>query len=319
MCDTWMCSESTSATRRAMLGRTCSWAGRDAPLLSRGDWGGRPGSFRRQGHTLAISDSHWLERWGVLGFRGCGLQPDTAPSNQSRCRQRNLSAQSRTDCGHNDDGPRRGCWGEERRSCVSSSPTSRAGLGDGSPGGLTRPRHNAGSTARLRGKAQPSQEAVVRRDRCGSHLRAQAAAAGLECAVCEASHHPRWHEDRPLVSGAGDRGFLGGSGYSDVVRQLCALEPFQGTAFFFGAIRPLLVSSKLEGFGIATCWSSLFRGAFGRRSGSFGSGDGKCRQYASHVTFSHAVNTHSLLHITLHGSSVGARFVSSAWSSMCAT
>ena len=44
-----------------------------------------------------------------------------------------------------------------------------------------------------------------------------------------------------------------------------------------------------------------------------------CRQYTSHVTFSHAVNTHKLLHITLHGSSVGARFVSSAWSSMCAT
>ena len=27
-----------------------------------------------------------------------------------------------------------------------------------------------------------------------------------------------------------------------------------------------------------------------------------CRQYTSYVTFSHAVNTHSLLHITLHGS-----------------
>ena len=37
-----------------------------------------------------------------------------------------------------------------------------------------------------------------------------------------------------------------------------------------------------------------------------------CRRYTSHVTFSHAVNTHSLLHITLHGSSIGARFVSSA-------
>ena len=35
-------------------------------------------------------------------------------------------------------------------------------------------------------------------------------------------------------------------------------------------------------------------------------------QYTSHVTFSHAVNTHSLMHITLHGSSVGAPFVSSA-------
>ena len=30
--------------------------------------------------------------------------------------------------------------------------------------------------------------------------------------------------------------------------------------------------------------------------------DGGCKQYTSYVTFSHAVNTHSLLHITLHGS-----------------
>ena len=37
-----------------------------------------------------------------------------------------------------------------------------------------------------------------------------------------------------------------------------------------------------------------------------------CFQYTSHVTFVHVVNTHSLLHSTLHGSSVGARFVSSA-------
>ena len=44
-----------------------------------------------------------------------------------------------------------------------------------------------------------------------------------------------------------------------------------------------------------------------------------CKQYTSYVTFSHAVNTHSLLHITLHGSRVGARFVSSEWSSVCAT
>ena len=30
----------------------------------------------------------------------------------------------------------------------------------------------------------------------------------------------------------------------------------------------------------------------------------RCKQYTSYVTFSHAVNTHSLLHITLHGSRV---------------
>ena len=41
-----------------------------------------------------------------------------------------------------------------------------------------------------------------------------------------------------------------------------------------------------------------------------------CKQYTSHVTFSHAVNTHLLLHITLHGSkNVLVRVISSAWSS----
>ena len=106
----------------------------------------------------------------------------------------------------------------------------RAGLGDGRLGRHSRPPFNAGSAARLCGQAQPAQAAVVRRHRRGSHLRAHVTSAGLERAVCEALHDPRWHEDQPLGSGAKDGGFLGGSGFVHVVRQFCALEFLQRNA-----------------------------------------------------------------------------------------
>ena len=67
-------------------------------------------------------------------------------------------------------------------------------------------------------------------------------------------------------------------------------------------------STKAESYSEVTSWRMIWR-----------EHHIICRQYTSYVIFSHAVNTHSLLHITLHGSSVGARFVSSAQSSMCAT
>ena len=53
-------------------------------------------------------------------------------------------------------------------------------------------------------------EAVVRRHGRSGHLLARSSAAGLERAVCKASHHPQRHEDRPLGGGAEDGGFLGG-------------------------------------------------------------------------------------------------------------
>ena len=70
-----------------------------------------------------------------------------------------------------------------------------------------------------------------RRHRRGSHLRAHALAAGLERAVGEAPHDPRRHDYRSAGGGSEDCGFLGGSGFLDVVRQLCTLESLQGTAF----------------------------------------------------------------------------------------
>ena len=42
--------------------------------------------------------------------------------------------------------------------------------------------------------------ARLRRHGCGCHLRAHVVAAGLECSVGQAPHHPRWHDDRPLGS-----------------------------------------------------------------------------------------------------------------------
>ena len=103
--------------------------------------------------------------------------------------------------------------------------------------------------ARLRGRSQPPQAAVVWRNGRSGHLRAHSSAAGLECAVGQAPHHPHWHDDRPLGSGAQDGGLLGRSGIPSVVRQLCSPEYLKGP-LFWEAIRPLLVSSWFrEAFG----------------------------------------------------------------------
>ena len=235
-CDSWRRWKSTSAARRATLEQICSWAGDDAPSLSKGDWGGQQGArsaprqLRKAGaHTrnLTLTGSNDGVLWGseVLGFTPAQLKATRADAAKATYRL------SRGQCGHNHDGLRPGCWGEEHRPGFSTSPTSCAGLCDWSLGGRSRPRHNAGRAARLRGQAQPSQETLVRRHGCGYHFRAHVAAAGLEGAVCEAPHHPRWHEDRPLGSGAKDGSFLGRSGFSGVVRQICTLGQFQRAAF----------------------------------------------------------------------------------------
>ena len=96
------------------------------------------------------------------------------------------------------------------------------------------------------------------------------------------AHHPQRHEDRPLGGGAEnggaeDGGFLGGSGFTDVVRQLCTLESLQGTAFlgshqaascFWQVGGVVTLASQRAG-------SSWFRVAFGRRSGLRVSGERK--------------------------------------------
>ena len=108
--------------------------------------------------SQAQFDSRWPRMLGCFG-----LHSISAPSHQSRRGQSHLSAQPRTERGHNDGGPRPGCRGEEHR-----SPTSCARLGDGSLGRHARPRHNAGGAPRVCSQGQPPQEAVVRRHRrCG--------------------------------------------------------------------------------------------------------------------------------------------------------
>ena len=117
--------------------------------------------------------------------------------------------------------------GKKHRSGLSTSSTSHFGLGDGSSGRHSRPRHHAGcAAARL---------SHLKRPWCGA---TDAAATfvlallrlGFERPVGQASHFPQWHEDRPPGSGAEDGGHLGGPGFPFVVRQLCALEPVQGPA-----------------------------------------------------------------------------------------
>ena len=132
--------------------------------------------------------------WGseVLGFTPTQLQAIRVDAAKATCRP-----DPRTERSHNHVGPRPGCGGKTRGSGVSTSPTSCAGLGDWSVGGRAGPRHHAGCAARVGGQAQPPQEAVVRRQRRSSHLRAHATAAGLERTVRNASHYPQRHKDRP--------------------------------------------------------------------------------------------------------------------------
>ena len=74
-----------------------------------------------------------------------------------------------------------------------------------------------------------------------------------------------------------DGGFLGGSGFPDVVRQLCTLEQFQRVHFSGEPSgRSWFLASWRGGHsGSASCWSSWCRVAFGRRSGLRGSGERK--------------------------------------------
>ena len=219
--------------------------------------------------THSQSYSHWLECRGALGFRGSGPHSDTASLHQGRRSQSHISAQPRTKRCHHDAGQRPGSGGKKHRSGLSTPSTSRLGLGYGSLGRHSRPRHHAGCAVRRFGQAQSPQAAVVRRHRRCSHLRAHVASAGLERAVCEAPHDPRRHQDRPPGSGAQDGGLLGGPDIPFMVGQFCTLEPVQGPPF---SGKPLSHSSFLANWrvghsGIGACWSSWSREASGPRKG----------------------------------------------------
>ena len=176
------------------------------------------------------ANPHWLQCRGALGFRGFGLHSNTAPIHQSRRGQSHIPAQPRAKRCHNDAGQRPGSGGQKHRPGFATSPTGHHGLGDGSLGRHPRPRHHAGRAARLTGQARSSQAAVVRRYGRSGYFRAYALAPGLECAVSEAPHDPRRHQDRPPGSRAQNGGLLGGPGIPSVVRQLCTLESVQGPA-----------------------------------------------------------------------------------------
>ena len=184
---------------------------------------------------------------GALGFRGFGFHSNTAPIHQSRRGQSHISAQPRAKCSHNGAGQRPSSGGQKYRPSLSTSPTGHPGLGDRSLGRHAS-RHHAGRAAWLFGQAQPSQTAVVRSYGRRGHFRAHASAPGLECAVCEAPYNTRRNQDRPLGCGAQDGGLLGRPGIPPVVGQLCTL--LAKGPLFWDAIRPLLVSGKLEGWSL---------------------------------------------------------------------
>ena len=99
------------------------------------------------------------------------------------------------------------------------------GVWEGTPDLDTMQAALRGSLARLGRLKRP-----LRRYGRSGFFRAYASAPGLECAVSEAPHDPRRHQDRPPGRCAQDGGRLGGPGIPSVVRQLCTLESVQGPA-----------------------------------------------------------------------------------------
>ena len=220
-CNSWRRSGSTSAIRHATWGPICSWGRRRRALVVKGRLARaskrtkRVRQLRKAGaHTgkLTLTGSNVGVLWGseVLGFTPTQLQSirvDAAKATYRLSRWQNAAttmlanAQAR---------------GQKHRPGFSTSPTGHLGLGDGSLGRHSRPRHHAGCAARLPGQAQPSQAAVVRSNGRSGYFRSYASALGLECAVTEAPHDPRRHQDRPPGRCAQDGGPLGGPGIPSV-------------------------------------------------------------------------------------------------------
>ena len=217
--------------------------------------------------THSQSDSYWLECWGALWFRASLLHSSKPPeltrpkpligSARGQNATPTMMAHAQA-AGEKNIDP---AFQHHRQVVLAWA----AGVWEGTSDLDTMQAALRGTVARL---------SHLKRPWCGAHLRAHALAAGLERAVGEALHQPRWHEDRPLGGGSEDGWFLGGSGFPLVVRQLCTLESFQGTAIL-GSHQAAtrfwqvggVVSRASERAG-----PSWVREAFGPRSGSRGLG-----------------------------------------------
>ena len=254
-CSSWRCSGSTSAIRHATWEPICSWAGGGGRSSSRGGWRGlqrersASGSCARQGHTLASSPSLALMQgcFGVPRF-WASLRHSSNQSESTRPKPHTGSAEGKTQ-------PQR-CWptprqrGQKHRSGLSTSSTSHLGLGDGSLGRHSRPRHHAGCTARLPGQAQSSQAAVVRRNGRSGHL-----SCSRSCG-CAGARSPR---DTSLTHDGTKIDLLAVApktvGYW--VDQASLLWSDSSARWnqskgplFWEATRPLLVSGKMEGWSL---------------------------------------------------------------------
>ena len=135
-CSSWIVLGIDECDTARNVGADLQLGRRRRALVVKGGWRGQRGARTRQAAaegrgTHSQSDSHWLECWGALGFRGSGLHSNTAQSHPSRRGQSHISAQPRTERSHNDDGPRPGNGCKE----TSVGPfdivdKSCAGLGD---------------------------------------------------------------------------------------------------------------------------------------------------------------------------------------------
>ena len=234
-CSSWRCSGSTSATRHAtpVVKR---WLARAAKRTKRVRQLRKAGAHAR---NLTLTGSNAGVLWGseALGFTPTQLQSikvDAAKATYRLSRGQNAATTMLANA--------KAAGSKKHRSGLSTSSTSHFGLGDGSLGRHSRPRHHAGCAVRLPGQAQSTQAAVVRRHGRSGHLCAHALAAGMEASLSWSDNSAHWNQSKgPLFWEA----------------------PSDHSLF--------LASWRVGHSGIGTCWSSWSREAFGPRKGLRGS------------------------------------------------
>ena len=220
------------------------------------------------GHTLAISRSaaRTLGSLGseVLGFTPTQLRAIRVDAAKATCRLSRGQNAATTMIAH---AQAAGSKSIDRRSVTTDKLcwSGRPEFGRACP-----------TSTPCRRRCEGRWPGVVRRQRRSSYLRAHAAAAGLERTVRKALTAHNGTKIDLLAVVPKTVGFW--------VDQ-ASLMWSDSSAHWNQSKRPLfwkssgcflfLASWRGGHSGIATCWSSWFRKAFGRRSGSRGSGDGK--------------------------------------------
>ena len=236
------------------------------PRCQRGDWGGQQGArsaprqLRKAGaHTrnLTLTGSNDGVLWGseVLGFTPAQLKATRADAAKATYRL------SRGQCGHNHDGLRPGCWGEEHRPRLFDiTDKGCAGLCDWSLGGALqtstqcRPRCAApwpGSAISRDPGAAPWMRLPLSCSRCCGWAGGRSLRGTSPPTMARRSTSWQWRQRR-FVSGSIRLLWCGPTDlHTGTIPKGRFSEEPSGRSWF-------LASWRSGHCGIATCWSGWF-------------------------------------------------------------